>query len=163
MCIRDRVKEFQLNELATHLFILYYSMLAAFTPPVAAAAFVAAAIAKAPPMSVAWRAARLGVVIYIVPFFFLFQPALIFEGPVLKTLYLFVFTVVGIVFIAGGVEGYLWKLGVPRFWARLSLILGGFLIALPEEKTTIIGAVLVLITIAIMLITKKRKANLSPL
>ena len=54
------VNAFDLNPLAVHLFILYYSMLVAFTPPVAAAAFVAATIANASPMRVALRAVRLG-------------------------------------------------------------------------------------------------------
>ena len=65
-----------LNVIAVHFFILYYAMLSAITPPVGAAAFLAATIAGAKPMQTSITAMRLGVVIYFVPLFFLFQPAL---------------------------------------------------------------------------------------
>ena len=46
--------------LAAHLFILYFGMMSLITPPVAPAAYVAAAIAQAPSMATGWTAMRFG-------------------------------------------------------------------------------------------------------
>jgi len=144
--------------LAVHLFIIYYAMLSTFTPPVAAGAFLASSIAGAKPMQTAWQAVRLGVVIYFIPFFFVFNPALVLRGGTpLETIYLFLFCVVGIILLAGGLEGYLVKVGLVRLWARPFLVISGLLIGFPEWKTTIIGAILALFIVAIMLIKKRRE------
>ncbi len=146
-----------LNTLAVHLFLLYYANLGMITPPVAVASFVGAAIAKAPPMKTAIQAMRMAVVIYFVPFFFLFNPALILQGSLVESLYLFVLCLLGIILIAGGIEGYLLKVGRLSFWARIPLAIAGFLIGLPEWITTIIGAVLAAVIIAALLIRKRQE------
>ncbi|HJX12746.1 MAG TPA: TRAP transporter fused permease subunit, partial [Dehalococcoidales bacterium] len=150
----------QLNTLAVHLFIVYYSMLSAITPPVALGSFVAASLARADPMKTAVQSMRLGVVIYFVPFFFLFEPSLIFQGPIIETVYHFALALVGVILIAGGMEGYLLKAGRVPLWARLPLFGGGFLMALPGWMTDTIGAAIAIVTIAIMMMTRK-KAPLS--
>jgi len=144
-----------------HLFIIYYSMLSAITPPVAAGAFLASNIAGAPPMKTAWTAVRLGVVIYFIPFFFVFNPSLVLRGSLLEGLYLFFFCLVGIVLIAGGVEGYLLKVGLVRLWARPLLVIAGLLIGFPEWMTTIAGAILAVAIIGVMLIERRKTKNLS--
>ena len=67
---------------------------------------------------------------------------------------------VGVILIAGGMEGYLLKAGRVPLWARLPLFGGGFLMALPGWMTDTIGAAIAIVTIAIMMMTKK-KAPLS--
>jgi TRAP transporter 4TM/12TM fusion protein len=145
------------NLIAVHLFILYYSMLALITPPVAGAAFLGAAIAGADPMRTALRAIRLGSVIYFVPFFFVYNPALILQGPILEGIYLFLLCLVGVALISWGLEGYMLKVGKVAMWARPLLIIGGFLIAFPEWGTTIVGGILSLIVIAVLWVEKRKK------
>ena len=89
-----------LNTLAIHLFIAYYAMLAAITPPIALAAFIASRISDSDPMKTSWHAARLGIVLYFIPFFFLFEPALIFQGALIDTAIWFFFNVIAITIIA---------------------------------------------------------------
>jgi TRAP transporter 4TM/12TM fusion protein len=146
-----------LNVLATHLFIAYYSMLAGITPPVAVAAFVGANIAGANPMKTAFQSMRLGVVIYFIPFFFIFNPSLILEGHILETVYLFALCLFGIALIAAGLEGYLLKVGKIGLPVRPLFVIAGFLISFPEWKTTAVGAVAFLIAMAITLIRKKHE------
>jgi TRAP transporter 4TM/12TM fusion protein len=146
-----------LNVIAVHLFILYYAMLAGITPPVAAASFLGAAIAGAPPMKTALTSMRLGIVIYFVPFFFVFQPALVLQGDLTPLLYLLPMCVIGIILIAAGCEGYLLKIGNVRPWARVPLVIAGFLFSLPEMITTIIGFVAAVIIIPILWLQKKRE------
>ncbi|MFC2003741.1 TRAP transporter permease [Chloroflexota bacterium] len=148
-----------LDPLAVHLFIIYYALLASITLPVAAAAFLGATIAGARPMKTALTAMRLGIVIYFIPFLFVFNPALILRGPILESLYLFALCLVGILLIAEGLEGYLLKVGRIPFWVRTLLVLAGFLIAFPTWTATIIGAAVAVLVIPMAIILKRRKGR----
>ena len=110
-------------------------------------------------MKTGFTAMRLAVVLYFIPFFFIFNPALILEGPVLESLYLFALCLLGIGIIAGGLEGYLLKIGKLKMWSRPPFVLGGFLIAFPNGITTVIGAALTTLFIAVTLIAKRRVAT----
>ncbi|MBW1861819.1 MAG: TRAP transporter fused permease subunit [Deltaproteobacteria bacterium] len=145
-----------LNELAVHFFIMYYACLALITPPVATSAFMAAAIAGASPMRTAFQSMRLGIVLYFIPFFFVFNPSLILQGSVIEAVYLFVLCLLGILFIAAGLEGYLVKVGRLRLWVRPLIIIAGTLIAFPEWKTTFIGAVLAALIVAVAVRQKEK-------
>lgn len=63
--------------IAVHMFVLYYAVLSAITPPVALAAFAAAPIADANPMKIGMVAMRLTIVGFIVPFLFVLNPSLL--------------------------------------------------------------------------------------
>ena len=66
--------------LSAHMFIFYYAVLATMTPPVAASAFAAGALAEAHPMQVGFMAVRLGIAAYIVPFMFVYGDSLLMQG-----------------------------------------------------------------------------------
>lgn len=77
----------QLNvePMAAHLFAFYFGVVSTITPPVALASFAAAAIAGSKPMATAVESARIGIAKYLVPFVFVYSPALLFEGPIWLT------------------------------------------------------------------------------
>jgi len=100
---------------------------------------------------------RLGIVLVFIPFFFVFNPALILQGSPLETVYLFILCLIGIWILASGLEGYLHKVGRLSLWSRPILIIGGFLIALPGWIETIIGAVITATIIAILVFAKRYK------
>lgn len=143
------------DEVAVHLFIIYYAMMGAITPPVAIAAFVAAGIAGASGMRTALLATKLGIVIYFVPFFFVFNPALVLRGPPLETIYFFGGCALGIVLIAGGLVGYLWRLGKISIWARPLLIIAGFLLGFPEWRTDVVGIIIAVLVLLIMFVISR--------
>ncbi len=128
-----------LNTIAVHFFIVYYAMLSAITPPVGAAAFLAATIAGAKPMKTSFTAMRLGVVIYFVPLFFLFQPALVLQGDLTPLIYVLPSIIMGIMLISGGLEGYLLGVGLVQRWQRLPLVAAGFAFSFPGLLTTMLG------------------------
>ncbi len=132
-----------LNTLAVHLFIAYYATLAAITPPVALAAFLASRISGSDPIKTSWHAARLGIVLYFIPIFFLFEPSLIMQGPWHQTVIWTLMNLIAIVLIAGASEGYLYRLGLLRGWARGVLFVAGLLIGFPKWTTTVIGFAMV--------------------
>ncbi|MDM9653246.1 TRAP transporter fused permease subunit [Pseudomonas wenzhouensis] len=71
---------FGLPVLETHLFLLYFSCASAITPPVAVACFASGAIAGAPPMAVATHAVRLGIAVFILPFFLISHPGVVLDA-----------------------------------------------------------------------------------
>lgn len=153
-----------LSLMGLHLFLIYYVIMAPITPPVAISSFVGAAVASAPPMKTAWTSMRLAVVLYFIPFFFVFNPSLILQGSLLKTAYLLPLCIIGIAILASGLEGYLVRIGNLPLWSRPLLFAAGFMIAFPGTTstmgwiTTVIGAVIVAATIAILIIIKRTAA-----
>lgn len=63
--------------IAAHLFVFYFSIVSHFTPPIALACFAASTIAKANPFEIGVKAMKMGVMIYIVPFLFVFYPSIL--------------------------------------------------------------------------------------
>jgi TRAP transporter 4TM/12TM fusion protein len=144
-----------LNVLAVHLFIIYYAMLSCLTPPVAVVAFLGASIAGASPMKTSLISMRLGFVKYFIPIFFLFNPTLIFQGKVLDGFYHFAASIVGVVIIAGGLDGYLIGIGRLGMISRFFFIASGLLIAFPQWNTTLVGSVFTLVIIMTNIIRRK--------
>jgi len=66
-----------LSLFTAHMFIFYFAVASAITPPVALAAFAAATITKAEPMATGFSAVKSGIVIFIVPFIFAFYPEIL--------------------------------------------------------------------------------------
>jgi TRAP-type uncharacterized transport system fused permease subunit len=126
-----------LNKMAVHMFVFYWGMLSAITPPVAIASFAAAGIAGAPPMKTGWESMRVGSIIYFIPFFFVMNPAFVLQGPLQETLVLTVSAAIGIVFVCGGIQGYqvfvgdLRRAGALEWPLRIMFMCGGIVLAAP--------------------------------
>ena len=71
--------------MAAHMFAFYFGVVSTITPPVALAAFAGAAIAGTSPMATAVESSRVGIAKYLVPFAFVYNPSLLFEGPLWMT------------------------------------------------------------------------------
>ncbi|MFD2206163.1 TRAP transporter permease [Kiloniella antarctica] len=69
--------QLQIQPLVSHFFVFYYGVLADITPPVALAAYAAAGIAGANPFQTGNTAFRLGIAKALVPFVFVYSPALL--------------------------------------------------------------------------------------
>lgn len=126
-----------LDPMSVHLFILYWGMLSFITPPVALGAFAAASIAGASSLATGFKAMRLGSVIYFIPFFFVLDPSLIMAGSWWDTLSATATAAVGVLLIAGSLQGYLLGIGFLDRPGSLGVAgraftgFGGGLIALP--------------------------------
>ncbi|QPC42855.1 TRAP transporter fused permease subunit [Kaustia mangrovi] len=95
-----------MNQVAVHLFIMYWGMVSYITPPVALGAFTAATLARTSPMRSGLAAMRLGSVIYLVPFFFVLNPALIGQGSLAEMAVLVVTALFGVYLIGSALQGY---------------------------------------------------------
>jgi len=73
--------------LTLHLFVVFFAVMSTVTPPVALAAFAAAPIAGANPIRTGFEAARIGLAGFIIPFVFVYHPAVLYKLQVLFELF----------------------------------------------------------------------------
>jgi TRAP transporter 4TM/12TM fusion protein len=143
-----------LPPLGAHLFIFYFSCLSAITPPVAVAAYVAAGIARANPVKVGYTAVRLGIAAFIVPYMFMYGPALLLKDDLPSVLWAAFTAVMGILALAAGMER--WFLGQATSWFETGLLLASALLLIkPGFTTDVIG--FSLLGIALFLRVWRRK------
>jgi TRAP transporter 4TM/12TM fusion protein len=132
--------------LAAHMFAFFYAGLSNITPPVALAAYAAAGLAGASPNKVGIEAVRIGLTGFILPFFFLYNPVLLFNGETVSaSLVAMATATVGVVCIAAGSQG--WFITKTNLVQRIGLLITGFLMVDPGLITDITG-ILILIAIA---------------
>lgn len=127
--------------LAAHLFIFYYGTLSAITPPVALASYAAAGIAQSSPMKVSLVSCRLALVAFIVPFMFVYGPALILVGSVSTIIFAAITALIGVYAIGVSLEGYfLTRVNIVN---RMILFAGAILLINTAWLSSLIGFVLV--------------------
>lgn len=124
------MNEIGVNVLAGHLFLLYFAVMSALTPPVAVAAYAASAIAEDNPMTIAVHAVKLALAAFCVPFVFVVGPELLWQGPLWMTAVTFVTAAVAIVLLAAAIERY--EPLADRWWTRLLLAAGAILLLVPH-------------------------------
>lgn len=127
--------------LAAHLFIFYFGIIAAITPPVALAAYVGAGIAGANPMRTGYIACRLGLAAFLLPYMFIYGPPMLMKGNAQDIILAAISGVVGIWALAAGLQGYF--LQSLAIWQRIILLIAAVLLIKPGLTTDLIGYFLV--------------------
>jgi TRAP transporter 4TM/12TM fusion protein len=131
--------------LSGHMFLLYFAVMSALTPPVAVAAYAASSIAEDNPITIAAHAVKLSLAAFVVPFVFVFGPELLWLGPLWKTAVTFSTAAVALVFIAAAIERYAnWS---DAWWTRILLAAAGLMMITPNMWLTATGALVALLTI----------------
>lgn len=145
------------DPIAAHLFVIYWASVSYITPPVGLAAFAAAGISKASPMGTCVEAMRLGAVKYIVPFGFALNPALVAQAPAGEIAVAALASIVAVTALACGFSGWLIVVDTRLSWLfRIPLIVGGFMMFLPQPTVTISGLVLVALVVALAWVVARR-------
>lgn len=147
--------ELGVSTMSAHLFIVYFSIFSAITPPVAVAAFAAAGISGSNPNRVGLEALRLGLVGFIVPFMFVFEPTLLMDGSPGEIILSLITALIGVMILAAGVIG--WLVTRTTILQRVALILGGLLTIYPGFLSDAIGGVLI---VSILFIQRKQDSKL---
>ena len=131
--------ELGIHPLAAHMFVFYYACLSCITPPVALAAFAGAAIANSKPFATGFESMRLAAVAYLVPFFFVYSPVLIWQGSLGQILLATLSATMGTVALGSGMMGYLRD---RLNWGfRILLLVAGLGLIKPGLATDIFGAI----------------------
>ena len=115
--------------IAAHMFAFYFGVVSTITPPVALASFAGAAIAKSPPMATAVESSKVGIAKYIVPFAFIYNPALLMEGSYWISLYSLLSVLLAYWSMTLGLEGYLNK--PLNVYTRIIAFISSILLLLP--------------------------------
>lgn len=142
-----------------HLFIVYFTLLSGITPPICVAAYSASTIAQADPISIGWKACRLGISAYIVPFLFVFNPELNFEGELGSILIISALALIGILALASSLEGILVK--ELSLLERGLLFAAAWLIFISGTVINIVGIVIIFIIFVLQLLKRRRDNQLS--
>jgi TRAP transporter 4TM/12TM fusion protein len=139
----------------THFFVMYFATLAVLTPPDALASIAAAGVAQSPVIKTAVHATRTAFVAFIVPFMFVYRPALLTLDGWPSMLLAVIYAVVGIVALSAALEGYAFrKLTLVE---RLLGFAAGFALVVPHPILDKVGVALIVLLGAMQLLAWRRK------
>ena len=136
---------------AAHLFAFYFAILSAITPPVALAVYAAAGLARSDLWSSGLAAVKLGAAGFIVPFMFVYEPALLMIGDWPTILMSCVTASAGVIFFAAGLHGYF--LAPTLLWQRIALVAAGLGLIKPGLWTDLFGASMLAVVVIAQLVT----------
>ena len=146
--------------LAAHFFVFYFGIVADITPPVALAAYAGSAIAKSNPMKTAFNASKLAIAVFIVPYMFCYNPAmLLIDTSALTVVRIAITAAIGIFGIAASFEGYCFSGMHPVM--RVIIAAGGLLLIHPGTLTDVAGLCIVVICLLIQYGKRRKSAAVS--
>ncbi len=123
---------------SAHMFVFYFAILSAITPPVAIAVYAANGISGAGLWESSVAAVKLGATGYIIPFMFVFGPSLLMVGEWSAIIATTVSATLGVVLLAAGLHGYL--LTHASRIQRVALVLAAFVLIKPGLGSDALGA-----------------------
>jgi len=145
------IVEAGVDPVAAHLFLLYFGMMSMITPPIALAAFAAAAIAKADAMATGMAAVRIGWASFVIPFIFVGTPALLLQGQPAEIAIDIVEALIGIFAMSVAVVGFFGrKLGVLPRIGLAALGAGSLPLALAQADWGTVNLVCAALVVAVL-------------
>jgi TRAP transporter 4TM/12TM fusion protein len=130
-----------LQPLTAHLYIFYFAILSAITPPVCASVYAAATIAQENFWKVAGQALRIAGAVFLIPFMMVYRPAILMDGSAFGIVYHVAIAWVMIVAISGASIGHL--MGRLGWGGRLWLYAGAAALFYPTIWADALGVALV--------------------
>jgi TRAP transporter 4TM/12TM fusion protein len=144
-------------EPAAHMFAFYFAILSAITPPVALAVMAAAGLAKANMWDAGFAAVKIGLSGFIIPFMFVYEPALLMIGTWPEIIFAVAKSALGILLLAAGLHGYFLRgTGLAE---RILLVAAGLCFVKPGWISDLTGLALFSTVLASQLLAKGREAS----
>ncbi|MGE4528940.1 MAG: TRAP transporter permease [Rhodospirillaceae bacterium] len=156
--VAPAVTGFGVQPMAAHMFVFYFGIISAITPPVALAAYVAAGIAGDKPMQLGFEACMLALPAFLLPYIFVYQPGILMVGTVGQIVPVVASSIFGSFLCAVAVQGYLF---CPlKAWERVVTFAAALSTLAPEIITDIVGyaAAAVILTILYTRAKKQKQA-----
>ncbi|WP_144981274.1 TRAP transporter permease [Halomonas sp. C22] len=152
--IAPGLQQIGIEPLVAHFFVFYYAVISSITPPVALAAYAAAAIANTDPLKTSLTSFKFGLAAFVVPFIFFYSPAILMQGDWLDVVRVVITGSVGIYLLSAAVQAWLlsslnWALRAIALIAGLTMLAGGI-------TTDLIGIALGLLVIGYQVRVSKR-------
>ena len=146
-----------ISALVTNMFIFYFGVVAQITPPVCLASFTAAGIAGASAWKTGWKAFSFAITAFIVPFAFVYRPAILLEGTMVEIIIAYCIVIAATYLLACGIAGYLFR--PLKMWERIACYVVAFIFILPSSMSDIIGIAGCALIMAYCFMTGKKNAN----
>ncbi|OUQ75894.1 TRAP transporter permease [Flavonifractor sp. An100] len=144
-------------DISAHMFCLIYACLSNITPPVAMSSYVAAGIAGSNQTKTGLLSVRLGLIGFLIPFFFLDNPVLLIGADpsftVWESIWAMITASIGTVALVGGLEG--WFIRRCNWGERLVLIAVAPLMLYPGALTDLVGLGVLIAVIVFQWLTRR--------
>lgn len=142
--------------MVAHLYVMYWGLSSFITPPVCLAVYVACGISGSKIWDTGWESVRLGIAVFIVPFAFVFNRALLFQGTPLEITISTVTAIIGATLLAAAMRGYFMN-GLVMY-QRILLFISGLLLISPGWKTALAAFVITVISQIPLILSPKSKS-----
>jgi len=109
--------------LIAHLFIFYFAVMSAITPPVALAAYAGSALAGSDPVKTSVESFKIGLAAFVVPYMFFYSPAMLLDGSWFEIGHITVTAIIGVYLLSCAVQG--WFVGHAGAAVRFALLAAG--------------------------------------
>ncbi|WP_266081440.1 TRAP transporter permease [Haladaptatus caseinilyticus] len=123
--------------IAAHLFIFYFGIISAITPPIMLAVFTASGIAESDPWKTGFTALNLAAAGFLVPYMFVYGPQLLLIGSTTEIAISATTAVIGVLALSAGTQGYLYM--AASYPERAALVIGAVVLIAPGMMTDIVG------------------------
>jgi len=133
--------------LTAHLFIFYFAVMSAITPPVALAAYAGSALAGSDPIRTSVESFKIGLAAFVVPYMFFYSPAMLLNGTWFEIAHITVTALVGVYLLSCAVQG--WFFGHANGLVRAALAAGGLTMIAGGWITDAIGLSIAIILVLI--------------
>jgi TRAP-type uncharacterized transport system fused permease subunit len=145
--------------LAAHMFIYYFAILSMLTPPVALSAYVASGVAKSDLTETGWKAFQLSLAGFLVPFAFVYNPSMLFIGPLGETIWISITCIVGVAALATAITGHVSS--ALAGWERVVLLACSLALIVPEKFTDFFGFAVLILTVWIHVMRARKRAPIT--
>jgi len=144
-----------LSPMAANMFIFYFGCISSVTPPVAMAAYAGAAIAGCDPNRCGYKAFRLAIAAFIIPYMFVYNPVLLMDGTAVEIITCIVTALMGAYLLGSGFEGFFWAWKVSAI-ERIVLLAGAVLLIVPGTITDLTGIAIIVIEFVLGKVLNRR-------
>lgn len=142
-----------MTTMAAHMFVFYFGIMSAITPPVALASFTAAGIAGSNINETGWLAFKMALPAFLIPYAFAMDNALLLDGTMIQIVWAIFVTVLGVTTFVAGLGGIFIR-GL-RLRERIVFLVAGVLLIIPLGRTDLIGLVICVVMLPYLIATKK--------
>lgn len=145
-----------IDEVAIHLFFIYWSILGGVTPPTCTSAIVAAGIAKSDWFKTAIISVKLGIVAFVIPYFFVLNPALVGRSSFMEIVEYGVSALFGTLLLAYGFFAH--SAGWLNLLFKTLFVMSGLLLMCPDHTLSVIGVLAAILTFFVQRFSEKTTA-----
>ncbi|MFC7320127.1 TRAP transporter permease [Halobacillus campisalis] len=142
-------------DLAAHLFVFYFGIIADITPPVALAAFAASGVASSEPIRTGLNAAKLAIAAFIIPYMFVLENQLLLIGvdSAVELIWILFTAISGMIAIGAGLVGYWFR--KVEWYERVPAVIGGLSLIYPSTMSDVIGLSIFVVLLGLQFLVKK--------